>query len=296
MPDLLDVARATDNKTHKVLAVRGFVRLAAQPGSRAPEQTVKQFADALSLAQTADLQKTVLAALGNIAHPAALELAASCLPAKDADVEVAAATAVVQIAKNVRHKNRDAAKAAVQKVLDTCKTPAARRLAENAFTNIDSMANIALQGVASSPDGLKDDGTSKGCQAAIDGNPDTYWDKQDHQKLYRLVVTFKQPEKIAAISVLGYQHHNFAPKDFEILCDGKAVKRIENAQYDNNFLVVTLGETTCTTVELKITGYYGGSPAIRELGIYAPGGGKVARPETPATPPKGRARKGERGT
>ncbi|MBM3891671.1 MAG: hypothetical protein FJ388_21365, partial [Verrucomicrobia bacterium] len=36
MPDLLDVARATDNKTHKVLAVRGFVRLAAQPGNRAP--------------------------------------------------------------------------------------------------------------------------------------------------------------------------------------------------------------------------------------------------------------------
>ncbi len=84
------------------------------------------------------------------------------------------------------------------------------------------------------------------------------------------MVTFKQPETIAAISIMGYEHHQFAPKDFEILCDGKAVKKIENAQYEDNLLVVQLDEVTCTTVELKITGYYGHSPAIRELGLYRP--------------------------
>jgi hypothetical protein len=48
------------------------------------------------------------------------------------------------------------------------------------------------------------------------------------------------------------------------------VKKIENAQYDENFLVVSLDEVTAKEVELKITGYYGSSPAVRELGIYRP--------------------------
>ncbi len=48
------------------------------------------------------------------------------------------------------------------------------------------------------------------------------------------------------------------------------VKKIENAQYTENLLVFPVPEATCQTVELRITGYYGGSPAIRELGIYRP--------------------------
>ena len=40
------------------------------------------------------------------------------------------------------------------------------------------MVNIAPQGMASSPDGLKKDGAAGGDQAAIDGNPDTYWDER----------------------------------------------------------------------------------------------------------------------
>ena len=74
---------------------------------------------------------------------------------------------------------------------------------------------------------------------------------------------------MSLVRILGYQHHNFAPKTFEILCDGKPVKKVEDAQYQDNVLIVDLPPTDCGTVELKITGYYGGSPAIRELGIFA---------------------------
>ena len=135
---------------------------------------------------------------------------------------------------------------------------------------LSGMVNIAPQGTATSPDGIEKDGGSGGDQTAIDGDTATYWDEADGQKLYRLIVAFKQPEKIAAVSIVGYEHHSYAPKDFEILCDGKVVKKVENAQYDNNFLVVRIDEVKCTSVELKITGYYGNSPAIRELGIYRP--------------------------
>jgi len=78
---------------------------------------------------------------------------------------------------------------------------------------------------------------------------------------------------------MGYQQQNYAPKDFEVLCDDKVVKKIPDAQYTDNLLTIALPPTTCTTVELRITGYYGKSPAIRELEIY----GKS--PETPKKDP-----------
>jgi hypothetical protein len=130
--------------------------------------------------------------------------------------------------------------------------------------------NLALGGKATNPDGLAADGEGGPPQSAIDGNPNTYWDEVDNQKLYQLRVEMKKPAVVATIRILGYKHQEFAPKDFEILCDGKVVKQVRDAQYQNNLLTVPLPPTRCTTVELKITGYYGGSPAIRELEIYGP--------------------------
>ena len=130
--------------------------------------------------------------------------------------------------------------------------------------------NIASLGTGSSPDGMKQDGDGKGSQAAIDGDPSTYWDEEDNARLYRYAVAFNQPEKVSGLAIMGWAQHDFAPKDFEVLCDGKSVKKIENAQYNNNLLQLRINDTTCKSIELKITGYYGRSPAIRELGIFSP--------------------------
>jgi len=226
----------------------------------------------MALAPRADEKRMVLAALAEIHHASALEVAAGCL--SDKELEVEAAAAVVKIAKSVRVTNQEAAKKAVAKVLEVCKAPAARQVAESALVVLDTGQNVAPQGTATSPDDLDKDGTASGDQAAIDSNAGTYWDEQDGKDVYRLVVTLKQPEKIAALSITGWAHHNFAPRDFEVLCDGKVVKKVEGAQYDDNFLIVGFDPVSATTVELKITGYYGGSPAVRELGIYRPAGSK----------------------
>jgi hypothetical protein len=82
-------------------------------------------------------------------------------------------------------------------------------------------ANIAPQGKASSPDGLQKDGSAGGDQAGIDGDPNTYWDKEDNKPLYRYVVTFDRPRAMEAISLVGFNHESFAPKDFDVLADGK---------------------------------------------------------------------------
>jgi HEAT repeat protein len=265
-PELLTITRSSQSPVHKVLALRGVIRLAGLPSVGTPERAVRLLADALALATRTDEKKLVLAALADMSHETALDLALGCLT--DKEVEVEAATSVVKIAKRLQKTKPDAAAAAIKKTLDVCQTPAARQVAESTQILIGDLVNIAPLGTASSPDDLAKDGGAGDDQAGIDGDQATYWDEQDGQKLYRFVVTFKQPEPLVAVSIVGYSHHDFAPKDFEILCDGKTAKRVENAQYDDNFLVIRLDPVTCTSVELKISGYYGGSPAIRELGLY----------------------------
>ncbi len=265
-PDLERLARSAPAPAQRALALRGLIRLAGLEAQRAPAQAAKLLEGALGVAASADDKRAILAALMEVGHARALVLAENCLA--DPAVEVEAANAVVRLARKLQATEPEAASDAIQRILDTCKSPAARQLAENAGVVLGDMINIAPQGIASSPDGLQKDGAAGGDQAGIDGNPDTYWDKEDNAKLYRFVVTFKQPEQIAALSIMGYQQHNFAPKDFEVLADGRAIKKVDNAQYTDNLLVMSLPETTAQAIELRITGYYGGSPAIRELGLY----------------------------
>lgn len=269
LDDLLAIARQADRPAYKVLALRGIARLAALPGHRPTAKTAKILVESLALASRAEEKRLVLGAMVELSDPAALEAALGCLA--DAAVELEAATAVVRIAKNLRASKPQPARAALDRVL-ACRAPGARKLAENALPLFDLSANIAPLGVATSPDDLEKDGAAGGDQSAIDGNPATYWDEVDGKSLYRLVVTFKGPERVSAVSLNGYAQHSYAAKTFDVLCDDKSVKRVENARYDENLLVVRFPAVTCRRVELRITGYYGRSPAVRELGIYGSAG------------------------
>ncbi|MGQ9591351.1 MAG: discoidin domain-containing protein, partial [Planctomycetota bacterium] len=202
----------------------------------------------------------------------AVALAAALAALSEPELEVEAASAALAVAKALRVAQPEAADAARAKILEVCRSPVARQLAEASQFVPPGMVNIAAQGTATSPDGIDADGASGGDRAAIDGDANTYWDEEDGKDLYRLVVELPQARRIAAVSILGYEHHQYAPKDFEILLDGVVVKKVEGARYDGNFLVVRFDPVTAKTVELKITGCYGRSPAIRELGIYRPAG------------------------
>ena len=128
--------------------------------------------------------------------------------------------------------------------------------------------NLALGAKATSPDGLNKDGTAVGDHGAVDGDMNTFWDETDNQKLYKLKLELPAPRRVSSITIVGYEHHNFAPKSFDIVINGKVVKRVKDAVYDDNLLVVRFAETQCSNLELNIAGYYGRSPAIRELGLH----------------------------
>jgi len=228
-------------------------------------RAVKAYAAALAGAKSPDVRKDLLKHLGGIRHAAAVGL---CLQyVTDPALGDEAGSAVVRICGTGAVSPSDA-QSALRKVLAECRSHIVRTHAMVALLRIDRPTNLAIGATATSPDNLDKDGDSHGDQAAIDGKPETYWDEVDNQKLYVLKVTFKQPTDVSAIDILGYQHHNYAPKDFEIVCDDKVVKKVENAVYLDNEVIIAFPRTRCTSLELRITGYYGQSPAIRELRIY----------------------------
>ena len=95
----------------------------------------------------------------------------------------------------------------------------------------------------------------------------TFWDDVDGHPLYRLAASFEQPIDLTGISLQGWAHHDFSPRDFTVLADGRKLGRIEKARYTDNRLIIELPATSCAEIELQIDGSHGGSPAIREWGI-----------------------------
>ncbi len=145
-------------------------------------------------------------------------------------------------------------------------SPAIRELGIYGQIKPVDLLNLALTATASS-EGVSDGG-SKGPQAAIDGSEGTFWDEVDGKADYRLKIALKQKEDVSSISMVAFKHHLHAAKTFDVIIDGKVVKRVKNAVYDKNKLIVSFPEVACNVLEIFITEYYGPSPAIRELGIY----------------------------
>ena len=264
LDDLLAEAAATHDATIKALALRGVANLAAAAVDRKADDRVAVLRKAIALTDGSEQIKPILAALGKIPCRAAAQLAAGYL--KDPAVCDEAALAVVEVGEALGVQAREQVGAELKQARAACDNP----IIKARLNAIPLGENLALGGKATNPDGLAADGEGGPPQSAIDGNPSTYWDEVDNQKLYQLRVEMRKPAVVATIRILGFKHHEFAPKDFEILCDGKVVKQVRDAQYENNLLTVPVPPTRCSTVELKITGYYGGSPAIRELEIYGP--------------------------
>jgi len=69
---LLELVRTSDNPTHRVLALRGCVRLLAL-GDKPPAETLRLYAELAAQAKRPDDRKLVLSGLAKVADPAALE-------------------------------------------------------------------------------------------------------------------------------------------------------------------------------------------------------------------------------
>jgi HEAT repeat protein len=126
---LLEIYSNTQNRIHRLLSLRGFVRLLALPAEERPiEKTLKMCRQAMHQAQGPAEQKLVLSGLANVSDPGALSMVEPFLQVETVKAE--AAMAMIKIAGAIMETHPDRAKTAMNKLLAVSKKEDLRRQAE----------------------------------------------------------------------------------------------------------------------------------------------------------------------
>jgi HEAT repeat protein len=266
--DLVALARTAGEPAHRVLALRAAIRLSSKVEGRTPEQMTGLVTELMQLAGVTAERKAVLAALGACRTLSGLRLAQDYLA--DPELAAEAGLAVTEIASALRDTHRDQVLAALQPLVTGNRDAAIAARAFKVLRDVLKPVNLALGGTATHPDGLEADGASGGAAAAIDGDPNTYWDETDNADLYRLKVTLKEPQEVSSINILWHPYEQHQAKNFDVLCDGQVVARIRQAKCFENEMFIAFPPVRCASVELVIPGKNGlVSPAIHEFRIFS---------------------------
>jgi hypothetical protein len=131
-PHLLRIGRQTENAVHRVLAVRGIVRLARSPDPQGAHG--RWLLAAWDLAAAADEKRLVLGALPDCPTPESLRLAMRAL--EEPDLVEEAALATVSIVEKQLPKAPKEARPALQRVVERVQTPAIRERATQALRSL----------------------------------------------------------------------------------------------------------------------------------------------------------------
>jgi len=132
---LLKVAEESDNDTHRILALRGFVRLIGLGNNRQPEETVSLYRQAMNLAPDASLKKLVLSGLADVESIAALNMAAEYLD--DELLKQEAEFAVLKIAEIMHRSRPQETTTSLHKIIQTTKSDLVRDKAVSLLKKIN---------------------------------------------------------------------------------------------------------------------------------------------------------------
>jgi HEAT repeat protein len=133
--DLLKVVQTSENKIHRVLALRGYVRLIGLESNRPAEETIGMYKQAMSLASDTGEKKMVLSGLSNIKSLAALQKASAYL--EDKALQQEAEVAVVKIAEAIVGSHPVESKAALQMVSRISENEFLRKKAQGLISQIE---------------------------------------------------------------------------------------------------------------------------------------------------------------
>ncbi len=143
MDTLLAIAKSSENKAHRSVALRGYVRLAAAQGK--PEQRIEALTSAMKLTDNLDDKKLIVSALGEITDVKAL---AELIPLVEGDLHAEAFAAAVSVAKRIAGRNQAEALAAVEKLSKAAKG-ANEKNAVDAL--LDAMTSYCVSWMISGP-------------------------------------------------------------------------------------------------------------------------------------------------
>jgi HEAT repeat protein len=137
VPDLLKVAQTSENRVHRILALRGFVRLLGLESERPAEETIDLYRKAMDLAGEAPEKKRVLSGLAATKSLGALNLAAEYLD--DLALHLEAESAAVQIAQAIHDSHPQRVKEVLQQVIQGTQHDAIRQQAQDIVTRIEQL-------------------------------------------------------------------------------------------------------------------------------------------------------------
>jgi HEAT repeat protein len=133
--DLLNVAENPQNKLHRILALRGFVRLLALESKRPAEKTLELYKNAMSLAPDVSEKRRVLSGLANARSRGALEMATAYLEDKSLSRE--AEYAVVKIAEGIAADFPELARDTLKKTIERTKNDTLRHQAQEILDKME---------------------------------------------------------------------------------------------------------------------------------------------------------------
>jgi hypothetical protein len=142
--DLLAMVQSTNTANRKVLALRGYVRMA----NMVPDPA-SMYAHALAASERPADKKLVLSSLGRAEPAKALPLVEDCL--KDDQLRPEAAMAIVEIADRLRETDAPRAKSAIKKAIAATNDAHIRQLALDCLQRIEPREDHILQWVLSGP-------------------------------------------------------------------------------------------------------------------------------------------------
>lgn len=134
LDDLWGLAKHSPDKSHRVLALQGYARLLALPGTRSAAETLARYQTAMSLAERPEEKQLVLAGVAKVAHLDALHFAQQYLG--DEALRAEAEAAVVAAARLVFGEHRADALTALEAVAATTAQDANREAAHKALDEL----------------------------------------------------------------------------------------------------------------------------------------------------------------
>ncbi|MHC4145937.1 MAG: HEAT repeat domain-containing protein [Planctomycetota bacterium] len=134
LADLLKIAQSSGNKVHRILALRGFVRLLRLESKREAKETVEMYKKAMGLAPDVGERRRVLSGLANTKSLGALQMAVSYL--EDKTLLREAESAVVKIAGGIHADFPKQAMDLLKRIVETTQSDSLRQQAQEVISRL----------------------------------------------------------------------------------------------------------------------------------------------------------------
>ncbi|MFW6161183.1 MAG: HEAT repeat domain-containing protein [Planctomycetota bacterium] len=146
---LMEIVKGAGEHVHRVIALRGYVRLLGEAGGIPTPQTLAALQSALQQARGPQEQKLILGALARVGHPRALALIEPLLG--EQGVRAEAELALLRVAQTAAGAAPEATQSALSKLLETSKDAGRRQQAQRLLDALGKLGDYVVAWQVSGP-------------------------------------------------------------------------------------------------------------------------------------------------